>query len=103
MSNRTKEDILLLIQKHRETIRCFGVKRLGLFGSFLRRQQDGDSDVDILVEFEQGHKTFDNFVRLAFFLEELFERHVELVTAESLSPHIGSRILKEVEYVKVGS
>jgi predicted nucleotidyltransferase len=53
----------------------------------------------VLVEFEPGHKTFDAFIQLAVFLEELFERHVELVTPESLSPYIGPRILKEIEYV----
>ena len=96
---QTKEHVLSLLQGHREHIRNFGVRRLGLFGSFARQQQGAESDVDVLVEFEPGHKTFDAFMQLAFFLEELFERRVELVTPESLSPYIGPRILKEIEYV----
>src|SRR5919205_76496 len=62
------------------------------------RDKDALVDVDILVEFEEGRKSFDNFMRLSFFLEELFGRRVELLTAESLSPHIGPHILREVEY-----
>ena len=91
---QTKEHILSLLQGHREPIRNFGVRRLGLFGSFARQQQGAESDVDLLVEFEPGSKTFDAFMQLAFFLEELFERRVELVTPESLSPYIGPRIWK---------
>jgi uncharacterized protein len=96
---QSKESVLLFLKENRDHVRNLGVKRLGLFGSFVRGQQNANSDVDILVEFEPGQKTFDNFSKLAFFLEELFERRVELVTVESLSPYIGPRILKEVEYV----
>jgi hypothetical protein len=96
---QTKEHVLSLLQRHREHIRNLGVRRLGLVGSFARQQQGAESDVDVLVEFEPRHKTFDAFMQLAFFLEELFERRVELVTPESLSPYIGPRILAEIEYV----
>jgi hypothetical protein len=99
MSFRTKQMTLALIAEHEETIKTFGVKRLGLFGSFARQEQDPESDVDLLVEFEQGEKTFDNFMELAFFLEDLLGRRVELVTLESLSPYIGPKIIDEVEYV----
>ena len=96
---QTKEKILSLISEHQDRIRALGVKRLGLFGSCAREEQGPISDVDVLVEFEQGKKTFDNFIQLAFLLEELFKRRVELGTTESLSPYVGPRILSEVEYV----
>lgn len=99
MTVQTKENILLLIQEHQNQIKALGVRRLGLFGSFVRKQQNDESDVDVLVEFEHGHKTFDNLMRVAFLLEELFGRRVELVTPEALSPYIGPYILREVEYV----
>lgn len=95
----TEIGILAVIQESEEQIRSFGVKRLGLFGSFAHGGQDRDSDVDLLVEFETGRKTFDAFIQLAFLLEDRLGRRVELVTPESLSPHIGPRILKEVKYV----
>ena len=102
MAAQTKESILHLIREHQGQIRRLGVRRLGLFGSFVRDQQGGESDVDVLVEFEPGRKTFANFMHTAFLLEELFQRPVDLVTPESLSPYIGPHILREVEYVSLG-
>ena len=96
-----KEDLFALLAKHQEQLKQFGVKRWGVFGSFARGQQSNRSDVDILVEFEQGKKSFDNFMHLSFFLEQQIGRRVELVTPESLSPHIGPYILREVEYAPI--
>jgi len=96
---QTKETALSLIAGNRDKIQALGVRSLGLFGSFARGEQGTDSDMDLLVEFEQGKKTFDNFIQLSFFLEDLFNRHVELVTPESLSPYIRPHIMKDVEYV----
>ena len=99
MAVETRESILSILQKNQEQIRALGVRRLGLFGSFARGEQDEHSDVDVLVDFVPGRKGFDNFIRLVFLLEQLFQRPVELVTPVSLSPYIGPRILREVEYV----
>lgn len=96
---QTKKKVLSLIRGHQDQIKGLGVRSLGLFGSFVRQEQQEASDIDLLVEFEPGQKTFDNFMQLAFFLEELFNRRVELVTPESLSPYLGPHILSEVEYV----
>ena len=103
MPVQTKRNVLSLIYEHRSQIRDLGVKRLGLFGSFVRGQQNSDSDVDVLVEFELGQKTYDNFIRVAFLLESLFGRRVEVVTPEALSPYIGPHILEEVEYAPLGA
>jgi len=97
-----KEKIFSLVIERQDKIKALGVKRLGLFGSFVRQDQGTESDVDMLVEFEQGKKTFDNFIQLSFFLQDLFKRRVELVTPESLSPYIGPRIMSEVEYAPIG-
>lgn len=83
---------------HREAIGRFGVNRYGLFGSFVNGRQNAESDVDLLVDFRPGTKSFDSFMELAFFLEEILGRKVDLVTRESLSPYIGPKILAEVEY-----
>ena len=99
----TREDIFKMLDENRTQLRALGVKRLGLFGSFVRGRQRADSDVDMLVEFEPGQKTFDHFIELSFLLEDLLGRSVELVTPEALSPHIGPYILKEVEYVSVAA
>jgi predicted nucleotidyltransferase len=96
---QTKKDIISAIQANRDKIKAFGVKKLGLFGSFVREQQKPDSDIDLLVEFQPEHKTFDNFIHLSFFLEEVLQQPVELVTTESLSPYLGPHIIEEVEDV----
>ncbi len=95
----TKQDVVERLLQSQSTIKVLGVKRLGLFGSFVRGDQDADSDVDLLVEFEPEKKTFDNFIKLSFLLEDALQRRVELVTTESLSPYIGPHILEEVEFV----
>ena len=99
MAVATKAQVVELIEKHRQDLRRLGVHRCGLFGSFRREQMTPESDVDLLVEFQPGMKSFDNFMDLCFFLEDLFERSVDVVTPESLSPFLGRRILDEVEYV----
>jgi predicted nucleotidyltransferase len=100
---QSKSQLLALIAAHQEQLKVFGVKRVGIFGSFVRDEADQESDVDVFVEFEPGQKTFDNFMRLAFYLEEIFGRKVDLLTPESLSPYLGPRIAREVEYVTVGA
>jgi predicted nucleotidyltransferase len=80
-------------------IRAMGVSRLALFGSVLRGQPRVDSDVDVLVEFVPGAKTYTQFLALLDLLEERLGRRVELVTTEALSPFIGPRILAEASDV----
>lgn len=100
----TKAQVLSLLQESQQELRQFGVSRCGIFGSFVRDiNVHEQSDVDILVAFESGQKTFDNFMHLSFFLEDLLGRNVDLVTIESLSPYIGPHILDEVEYVSIDS
>ena len=94
----TKKEIFLIIRKNKVQIREFGVRRLGLFGSFVREEQNAESDIDFLVEFEPDHKTFDNLVRLSATLKTIFNLPVELVTHESLSPYIKPYVLEEIEY-----
>ena len=99
----SKAEVIARLQGARERLASLGVKGLGLFGSFVTGQHTPASDVDILVEFVPDRHTFGSFMDLAFFLEELLGRRVELVTLESLSPHIGPRILREVERVQVAA
>jgi len=101
VSVQTKSDLVHLIEKHRQQLQALGVRRCGLFGSFVREQHTPQSDVDVLVEFDPEQKTFMNFMHLVFLLEDLFGRKVDVITIESLSPYIGPHILKEVEYASV--
>ena len=96
---KNKEKIISIIKSYRNDIESFGVRKLGLFGSFIREEQDPESDIDFLVEFYPERKNYDNFIHLSFLLETLLEHRIELVTSESLSPYIKPNIMKEVEYV----
>ena len=96
---QTKEDIVAILRENHLQIQALGIKRLGLFGSFVNNEQNDESDIDILVEFNPDQKNFDHFMELSFLLEDLLQRRVELVTPEALSPYIGPHIQKEVEYV----
>src|SRR5215213_8307714 len=98
MAVKTKEDVFTLLRQNGAQLRAFGVRRLSVFGSFARGEANDESDVDILVEFEPGRKSFDNFMGLADFLEELFGRKVDLLTPESLNPRFGHYILEEAEH-----
>ena len=90
--------ILHTLVAHRQQLVNFGVVEIGLFGSFVRNEQKKDSDIDLLVDMQPEKKTFRNFMALAYYLEEVFGRKVELVTKQSLSPYIGPHILKTVAY-----
>jgi len=83
---------------HRKEIQQFGVKRIGLFGSFSTNNQHRKSDIDILVEFKKGNKTFDNYMELKFFLEKSFGRPVDLVVKEAVKRELKPSILKSVRY-----
>jgi len=102
-SELTKDGVIGAIKKSTLELRSFGVKSIGLFGSFVRSQSSPDSDVDILVEFDTGKRTYDNFIDTCFLLEDLLGRRVELVTIDSLSPYIRPYVLKEVEYVPLSA
>lgn len=98
MPVQTKQQVMQLLQQHQTELQGLGVRRCGLFGSFVRDEANAESDVDILVELEPEQISLKNFVGLGDLLEELFGRKVDLVTTKSLSPFIGPHILREVEY-----
>ena len=102
-SVKTKSEIIELLLQNQHKLRSFGVKRIGLFGSFREGNQSRSSDVDILVEFFQDQHSFDNFMDLSFFLEDLLRRKVELVTPESLSSHLAPHIQSKVENVPIAA
>ena len=95
---RDTEQILKTVEGNREKLRSFGVRRLGLFGSAVRGEATEESDLDFLVELEI--KTFDNYMDLKEFLEELFGCKVDLVMKDALKPRLREPILKETVYVQ---
>lgn len=86
------------LRRHAFDLSACGVRKVGLFGSFTRAGWSSKSDIDILVEFHRGSKTFDNYMDVKFFLEGLFHRKVDLVIKSALKARIKSRVLSEVKY-----
>ena len=99
----TRSELLAALAGHRAEIRELGAKSLHIFGSFARGEVRPESDVDVLVEFSPGQKTYDRFLRLGILLETVSGRRVELVTPEGLSPYIGPKIQREAIDVPLGS
>jgi len=93
-----KKQILELMHDKQKEIERYGVKKIGLFGSYLKSRHKRDSDIDILVEFRRGEKTFDNYMDLKFFLEDLFNNDVDLVIKENVRLELKKDILKSVRY-----
>ena len=91
----SRDEAISRLQAVESEIRDLGVRRLALFGSVVRNAARPDSDVDLLVEFAPGQKSFDRFMSLADLLEDCLGRRVELVTTDALSPYIGPHILAE--------
>ncbi len=88
------KEVVEKIKANRDSIKKYGVKRLGLFGSYSRGDANPKSDLDFVVEFE--HKSFDAYMGLKQYLEELFNITVDLVLIDSIKPRLRSQILKEI-------
>ena len=73
----------------------FKVKNIGVFGSYVRGEQKGSSDVGVLIEFDDPVGLFE-FMKLENYLSDLLGVKVDLVSKKALKPHIGERILEEV-------
>lgn len=93
---KSREAVLRLIEKNRDTLRTFGVRRIGLFGSCVRGEASAESDLDFVVEF--SHKSFDAYMDLKSFLEDLFRSRVDLVTLSSIKPRLLPIIQREAVY-----
>lgn len=92
-----KRFIKQTLEDNRETLRKYGVKRLGLFGSYVKGTAQVESDIDLLVELERP--SFDDYMELRIFLEDLFEKKIDLITTQSVKPRLKPYIEKEVEYI----
>jgi len=91
-----RDSILKALELNREVIRAFGVRRLALFGSAVRNETKPTSDLDFVVDFEK--KTFDSYMDLKAFLEQLFGCPIDLVVSDAIKPRLRAAILGEAVY-----
>ncbi|HHT9133045.1 MAG TPA: nucleotidyltransferase family protein [Candidatus Tripitaka californicus] len=97
---KSLEEVKDILARNKGALReRFKVKELGIFGSFVKGRQRKRSDIDVLVVFEEGYKTFDNYMDLKFFLEGILDAKVDLVLKNTLREEIKEHILSEAIYV----
>ena len=86
-----------LTKQNQELRKKYGVKEIGIFGSYVRGEQKKQSDIDLLVEFEESSNlTLLDFIKLENYLSEILGAKVDLVEKHTLKPRIGKRVLQEV-------
>lgn len=90
--------ILKTIELNKEQIRKYGVRKIGLFGSYLKGNSNKKSDIDLLVEFDEP--TFDNYMDLKFMLEAYLKKKVDLVIEHNLKPAL-SHVKEDAKYVRI--
>ncbi len=96
----TKDHVLSTIKSNKSEFSRFGIRNIGLFGSYSREEQSDKSDIDILIDFDPDKENYDNYMAVYDIFERLFkDEKVEIVTINGLSPYIGPKILNEVLYV----
>ena len=93
---KSREEVLRLIEQNQVALRKLGVRQLGLFGSCARGEATAESDLDFVVEFSD--KSFDVYMDLKSFLEDLFKTRVDLVTVSSIKPRFLPIIQRETVY-----
>ena len=100
MTKLTKETILKTIHQHKEEIRKLGVKKLTLFGSYAKNQQNEYSDIDFLVEYHKGRGLFKDSIGLLHLLrDKLFNKKIDLVKPELIREELKEDILRGNQYV----
>ena len=100
MRMKSLEEVKDILARNKGALReRFKVKELGIFGSFVKGKQKKRSDIDVLVVFEEGYKTFDNYMDLKFFLEGILDAKVDLVLKNTLREEIKEHVLSEAIYV----
>jgi predicted nucleotidyltransferase len=93
-------EIKSILEIHKPIIKeKFRIKEIGIFGSFVRNEETIKSDIDILVDFERDGKTFDNYMNLKYFLEDLLGLEVDLIMKGALKEELKDIILSEILYV----
>ena len=93
------EDIIRKIMQNEIEIRNFGVRRLGVLGSFVKGNNTENSDVDILVSFEDVPKIAKAYFGLKFYIEDLLNMEVDLCRDKDIRIELKDEIMKSVKYV----
>ena len=94
-----RDIILTTLQEQQLKLTDLGIKSLALFGSAARNESHAESDIDILVSFRHSPVTFDAYMDVKIFLEDLLAVPVDVVISESLNPRLKPYIQQDIIYV----
>ena len=94
-----KNQIIQIIKNCRPAIQQLGAERLGLFGSYARGEQTDASDIDLVVEFKPGMKTYKNLLDLVDLLQANLQKKVDVLTWEGMASFVQREAKKDMEYV----
>jgi len=95
---KSLEELKKIINQHKKELeKKYKVKSIAIFGSYVRNEQNAESDVDILVEFREPVGLL--FIHLADYLEEILSVKVDLLTPEAIKPNRKKYILEKLVYV----
>ncbi len=97
----TRDTALRILEAHRGELKRLGVEKIALYGSVARNEATPQSDVDVLVELADAFLTLEGYMDLCFYLEELFERHVDVTTFRSIKPHMRDRVQADAVYAEL--
>jgi predicted nucleotidyltransferase len=96
----TEDQIIAYIKAHKDDFReTYGIRSIGLFGSFARKEQTDESDIDIAIEMVPEKKNLHNFLAFKRLLEKELARKVDLGIESALKPEAKRFIAKEIIYV----
>lgn len=111
LNNQSQEMAVMLCYRNKKSLmnyqknlntwkEKYGVKRIGLFGSYSREEQNESSDIDVIVEFNDSELSFDNYMDLKFNLEDHFQKPIDLVILNDIKPALKASILRSTMYAE---
>ena len=95
-----RQSILRSLKSNMPKISKLGIRRIALFGSYVHGTQTEDSDIDLLVEFREGEKTFDNFMSLKELMENMFGKRVDIVLENRIKTAMKKEISRSAVYAE---
>ena len=96
----TREYVLEELFKVRATLRSFGVRRIAVFGSVARNTARADSDIDFVVDIPSGQITLESFFGLQDFLNDHFQRKVDVITESSIKPFARDLVMRDAAFLE---
>ncbi len=94
-----RDDVIDILKMKQKEIESLGVYSIGLFGSYARRENLPESDIDLIIDLDADRKSFDNFMNISMLLEDTFNNKVDLLTRESIDADFFNSIKNDIIYV----